>query len=101
MAHYSTTGAPAWAITTWVDDNFVYTQIPAKDGGAPLIQKYPLTFEGLSASLSLMRAIHHERRPVGPMLPFSGRKPKVVGQTLGTESQREAARQVLKRLKLI
>ncbi len=58
-AYYSSTGRPAWAITAWVDDSYVYTELPVKDG-PPLIQKYAFSEAGLSKALGLMRDLHRK-----------------------------------------
>jgi len=106
MGHYLTSGAPPWAITAWADDNFVYTQLPSKDGQAPLIQKYPLDSTGLGQALSMMREIHREMNPPGKGLEFASRvtvkitpqrKGRKARPLRGTEAQREMARQILKK----
>jgi hypothetical protein len=110
MGHYLTNGAPAWAITAWVDDNFVYTQIPSTKGEPPYIQKYPLTSTGLGEALALMREIYRERHPPGKGRDFISRTatkiaPQVKGRPakplLGTPEQREATRQILKKLGIL
>lgn len=58
-AYFSSTGRPAWAITAWVDDSYVYTELPVKDG-PPLIQKYAFSEAGLSKALGLMRNLHRK-----------------------------------------
>lgn len=109
MGHYLTTAAPAWAIVTWVDDNWVYTQIPSTKGEPPFIQKYPLTSTGLGSALALMREIHREQNPpgLGHAFTFEGRKPRKIPakgkakQPVGTPEQRELARRVLKKLGIL
>ena len=110
MGHYLTNGAPAWAIVAWADDNFVYTQLPSKDGQAPLIQKYPLDSTGLGQALSMMREIHREMNPPGKGLEFVSRTTvKITPQRKGhkarplkgTEQQRQTAREILKKMGIL
>jgi len=112
MGHYATSAAPAWAIVTWVDDNFVYTQIPSTRGAAPFIQKYPLTSTGLGEALSLMREIYREQNPPGKGYDFLSRtrpatliapqqKGKKGKPLAGTQEQRDKAAAILRKMGIL
>lgn len=56
-AEYASSAKPSWAVTSWVDANNVYIEIPIKDK-PPFISKYPLTAEGLGLALGQMKRYH-------------------------------------------
>lgn len=97
-ARFAHSAHPAWAVTCWVDDNHVYVELPVKDS-APYITKHSLTEAGLSKALGQLRDIHRERRGSAnyTIAPHPKFKPK--GDF--SDAQREKARDVLKRLKII
>lgn len=100
MTEVAKSGRPPWAITCWVDDFAVFTEVPCKSG-PPLIQKYSLSESGLSRALAFLRAMHLEARPnggtykIGVQANITKPGPKV------SEETREKARAVLKRAGII
>lgn len=57
MSNFATTARPRWAVTSWVDHNNIYVEIPIKNQ-APFVAKYPLTAEGLGLALNQMKKFH-------------------------------------------
>ena len=51
---FTTEFLPAWAVTCWCDDQFVYVALPVKNA-APLIQKFPLTEGGMTKAINILR----------------------------------------------
>ena len=105
-AHYLSSARPPHAVIAWVDDVAVYLELPCKDG-PPYITKFPLTDNGLHKALNLMRQAYHDaQRPTNgkakPESTFAPRHPKVKSSKPEySPEQREAARETLKKLKLI
>lgn len=90
---------PVWAVTAWVDDNFVFVELPTTD--APnYIMKFDLTEAGLSKALKLMRDTHRKAQPTGGYykLPDQPIVRKVAKPSQFTDDQRAKARATLKRL---
>ncbi len=107
---YLASGKPSWATTMWVDDNAVYMELPVTDGPA-FITRYEFSEGGLSKALGMMRDLHREKNPDNrplnltkhPIIAASA-KAKVLAKTRVPEAstaQRDNARAVLKRLKVI
>jgi hypothetical protein len=51
---FATDFTPAWAVTCWCDDEFVYVALPVKNA-APYIQKFPLTEGGMTKAINILR----------------------------------------------
>lgn len=51
---FATSFTPAWAVTCWCDDSFVYVALPVKNA-APYIQKFPLTEGGMTKAINILR----------------------------------------------
>lgn len=91
---------PAWAVTCWVDDYNVYTEI-ACSSGPPFIQSYPLTEGGLSKALAFMRNAYRKHEPKGGAYPILQQanisKPTI--QAFEPEA-RKRAQEILKKLRI-
>lgn len=97
-ANFSTTARPSHAVTAWVDDVNVYVELACKNA-PPYVMKFPLTDAGLSKALNLMREVHRKKggsRQKDAPHPLVQRK----GDTFSQE-QRDTAKAVLRRLKII
>ena len=102
-----TTGAksfhPPWATLVWVDREAIYIEIPTK--AEPYITSFTLCEGGLSKALHYLKVVHKVKT--------SFRGEKINGKTkehtllkrakppAASEEQRETARSVLRKLKLI
>jgi hypothetical protein len=53
-ASQAPTAKPSWAVTAWVDDRYIYIEIPSTKGN-PYVQKYPITEGALSKALNFLR----------------------------------------------
>ena len=102
MAISLTHAAPPHALLCWLDDRYVYIEIPSKTG-SPYVDKFPLCEAGLSKALNLLR-IRYEELPssmknytVPPIEPTlrNGKAP------IQTTAQRDAALAVLRKLNLL
>lgn len=107
-ATFAPTAAPPWAATMWSDDHAIYIEFPVK-GGPPYVTEFPLSEGGLAKALYTMRSLHQKLAPV-----YTGDRPhaiakpprhpmvktKSVGESY-TDAQRENAREVLRKLRLI
>lgn len=96
---------PLGTAIAWATKTELFVEIPCKDG-PPYICRYPKTANGLAQALNVLventkasttYAIQDRTRTAKPTLAH----PKVRREAPITESQREAARAVLKRLKII
>lgn len=90
---------PAWALTMWADDSFIYTEIPAKSG-PPLIQKYELCEGGLSKALAFMRDFHRKHQPKGGDYKITLQAKITRPAPQATDASREKAREILRKLKI-
>lgn len=102
MTTYDHTARPAWAVTAWCDDRFIYIELPVKDG-PPYIQKFSLTEGGLSKALHMMRDAR-AKHPVAPHYSFLAldSHPKIVKKkSIVSQEQRDRATAVLRRLKML
>lgn len=90
------TGAPAWAVICWADDNNIYIKLRGVHG--PYITKYSLSEAGLSKALFLMKDCH--TKMASPIYQAQGVNLAYKPKGDFNEQQRERAREVLKRLKI-
>lgn len=51
--------APPHALLCWLDDRYVYVEIPSSTG-SPFVDKFPLCEAGLSKALNLLRLRYDE-----------------------------------------
>jgi len=65
MSATVTTFRPPWAITCWVDDEYVYVEMPGET--MPYIQRHALSEAGFAKALNVLREVHrqHPLRPIG------------------------------------
>lgn len=104
-AEYLSTGRPPWAVTAWVDDSYVYIELPCKDG-PPYIEKHAFSESGLSKALGMMRDLYRKQRPKGGTYSLS-RHPKLIamdkskGLPQASDSQRTIVRNILKKRGII
>ncbi len=88
--------APARAILLWTDDRDLYAEFPGPNG-LPVVVSYPLTSAGISSALSLVRGKSLDRHDT--YTSHIGNRNLSAGP--GTPAQRENARAVLRRLRMI
>lgn len=94
-------GAPPWAYTIWTDSNNIFLEIPAKSG-TPYITKYQRSSAGMSQALATLTNAHDAmNKAKAPYKVPTQAVTKVAMGVHGTENQREAARLILKRLRII
>lgn len=99
MTTFSSTGRPAWAVTMWADDNFVYMELPVKDG-PPYITKHSYSEGALGKALGMMRDIHRKMNPPGGDFVIP-KHPRIKASPVGTAEQRQKAHEILKKMKII
>lgn len=102
---------PAWAVQMWATEHDIIVALPMTAGGVPYLIKYPLSEGGLSEALKVLKLqVPEAPRPTAahpanytiphnqPMVKTSKAHEQLVKET--TESQREAARQLVAKLGL-
>lgn len=100
MTTTSTKAAPPWARTVWSDANAIFVEIPDAGGGPPYVMRFDHTDGGLSKCLNLLRSAHDRADRTNYSTPKDD--PRIKKAKFGfNDSQREGARAVLKRLKMI
>ena len=99
MADAARSARPPWALTCWVDDNFIYSEVPCANG-PPLIQKYPLTEGGLSHALNFLRTFHRKHQPTGGDYKITLQANIKRAKPEGNEAQRAKAREILRKLNI-
>lgn len=106
-ATFAKSAKPSYAVTCWADDNNVFVELPC-DNAPPYIITFALTSDGLGKALSVMRELYVRELPIrrGGKEPAnytrSDSHPKLVKPSVtATESQRESARAVLRKLGII
>ncbi len=89
--------APAYAVLCWADEMNIYMQLPSVNG--PYVARFARSEEGLSAGLHHMGALHIEHSGV----PFHRAEipPKALTMKGLTQNDREAARDILKKIGVI
>jgi hypothetical protein len=87
--------APARAILLWTDSHNLFAEFPGPNG-LPVVIRYKLTTEGLSSALGLIRT--HAYDHAVPLTHHSNLTPT---PGPGTPAQRENARAILRRLRMI
>jgi len=108
MSATVTTFKPPWALTCWVDERYVYIELP---GAVPYIERFALAEAGLSKALNILRSRRKEFAgpPQSAKAPveagYVARKPatRFVHRGRATkdafdDDQRDRARAVLKAL---
>jgi hypothetical protein len=89
--------APAYAVLMWADERNIYAQLPSQNG--PYVACFPRSEGGLGAALRELGAmwVEHSGQPyLRPELPSK----ELARQGL-TQNDREACRDVLKKLGVI
>ncbi len=89
--------APAYAVLCWADEMNIYMQLPSVNG--PYVARFARSEGGLSAGLHHMGALHIEHSGV----PFHRAEipPKALTMKGLTQNDREAARDILKKIGVI
>jgi hypothetical protein len=102
MSATVTTFKPPWALTCWIDDRYVYVELP---GAMPYIERFALCDAGLSKALNILRSRRREYAGPPEKAPYVPNKPatRYVHRGRATrdafdEDQRDRARAVLKAL---
>ena len=105
-AQAAPSGRPSWAVVVWLDDQNVYVELPCKDT-APYIMKFPLSENGLSQALHLMKDARKKPAKANGIASWTGGKqatlpaPKVNRISPAfDDGQRLAARNLLRKLKI-
>ena len=103
MGNFARSAAPPWAITLWCDNTHVYAEFIAKEG-PPLVIKHPKTLNGFQKLLTFANSRFEIEQPKGgyyqiPTPVVSKNKPGKV--QVGTNSQREEARLLLKKMGML
>lgn len=98
----ASSAAPPHALLCWLDDRYVYVEIPSKTG-TPFVDKFPLCEAGLSKALNLLRLRYDElpssmKNYTEPQVEPSLKNGKVPIQT---SAQRDQALAVLRKLNLL
>lgn len=102
MAVGLTSAAPPHALLCWLDDRYVYVEIPSSTG-SPYVDKFDLTSDGLGRALNLLRQRYSELPasqknytcpPIEPTLK-NGKAP------IQTAAQREVALAVLRKMGIV
>ena len=102
MARPLPTAYPPHALMCWVDDRFVYIEIPSRTGN-PYVEKFDLTEGGLSKALNFLRIRYDElpssmKNYTAPPIEPSTKNGKAPIQTV---AQRELALAVLRKLNVL
>ena len=95
-------GRPAWAVAAWVDEAWVYIELPCADA-PPYIVKFNLSEGGLSKALTLMRDARKKAEPA-PIASSTWKHPKLStlpAKDKFTDEQRNAARVVLRKMGIL
>lgn len=108
MTKAAKTFKPPWAVTAWLDAGHVYIELPTTEG-PPYIQRYSLTEGGLSSALTAMKDLYNREIRLRPSFPvyktfekFKPKQPTIKAKSSRfTPEQKQAALDVLKRMKLI
>lgn len=90
--------APPYAVPFWVDGNSLYCELPSQNG--PCVLSFPRSSLGLQKALAILFGLHetegHGEVYSRPQLPSS-----IPDKNGITDRQRQDARDILKRLKII
>lgn len=94
---HALSAAPPSAILLWSDGLSIFAELPGPEN-RPVVLRYPLTIPGLSSALALVRTRTYDGTgapggSIGP-LPCEPNQP-------GTPAQRENARAVLRRMRIV
>lgn len=101
MANRLSTAAPPHSLLCWLDDRWVYVELPSAIG--PVVMKYERSEAGLSKALNLLRIRYDELPssmknytvpPIEPSLK-NGKPP------IQTNAQRDTALAVLRKMNLL
>jgi len=96
-ASVAKSAAPPYAVLMWADEMHVYAQLPSVNG--PYVARFARSEGGLAQALHHMGALHVEHS--GEPFVRADIPPKALIQQGLTQNDREAARDVLKKLGVI
>lgn len=98
MGTAAPSAAPSYAVPFWADANSIYCELPSQNG--PCVISYPRTTLGLSKALAILFGKYevegHGEPYSRPQLPSS-----IPDKHGLTDHQRQDARDLLKRMKII
>lgn len=97
MATKAASAAPAYAVMMWADEMNIYAQLPSVNG--PYVAIFPRSEGGLSQALQSLGAMHIEHH--GEVYIRQDLPNRELQQKGLTQNDREAARDVLKKLGVI
>lgn len=94
--------SPPWARTVWADASAIFVEVPDASGGAPYVMKFSRSENGLGKALELLRSAYERADRTNYSTPKDDPRIKRKGQTFAfNDSQRDNARAVLRKLKMI
>lgn len=110
MAMSTTSFAPSYAISVWADSKNVFIEVPGK-GASPLVMKFDNSTVGLAKALEFANARFKAEQPKGgyypmPVIQATGKaspgvKRSAPAAVSATSEQKDAARDVLRKLGMI
>lgn len=95
------TFCPPSAIRVWSDTRFIYAEIPASDGGVPLILKYAHSEGGLTKVLALMTKQALAFDPKGGFYAMPSPKITKPAKPVATDAQQALALEVLRKVGIL
>jgi len=100
MATLSPPAAPPFALLCWTDGHDLFIELPLTQGEGSYVARYPLSEGGLAKALAHM-ARAHEENPAPKPYQHPAAQPTVRKFSNFTETQRDLAQAVLRKLKII
>lgn len=101
-ATHAPSAAPPHALLCWLDDRYVYVEIPSKTG-SPFVDKFPLCEAGLSKALNLLRLRYDELSSSMKNYTVPTAEPSLKNgkPPIQTSAQRDAALAILRKMGLV
>lgn len=94
---------PSWALFCWIDDSNIYVELPTTLG-QPYITKFPLSEQGLSKALNLLRTRYDEVPSAQRNYTIPAIKPTVTKAgkpAVQTDAQRDHALSILRKMGIV
>lgn len=93
----ASTARPAATAIAWATKDAIFVEIPCRDG-PPYITRYRKTLDGLTAALNIL--IEHEELQPRSVPASHPKVNKIDRVPWATQRQREATREILRKLKI-